>query len=284
MSGFLIDHPLIKLRIKIERLRNLHVHEEIIPELLNRLVLEIGRDGAVKHPVIVDEDSLVVLDGTHRVEAIKKLGCEYIPVCLVNYSNPSIAVGAWYRVIDEPVELKTVLSIIKDLNLIVGRESSRNAYKLVLDRKVIAALISKKGSYIINNSKHDIKEVYDVIKEVESRLRLKGYRVTYDTEVASIKAIKAGRATLILAIPAILKEEVVRVALNGRVFTHKSTRHIIPARPLFINIPLKWLYGELNYNEVNEMLVKYLASKTIKHLPPGQIIDRQYDEELYIFT
>ncbi|MEM2793483.1 MAG: ParB N-terminal domain-containing protein [Candidatus Methanomethylicia archaeon] len=284
MSGYLIDHPLVKLRIKIEKVEKLHIHEEIIPELLSKLILEIRRDGVVKHPVIVDENSLVVLDGTHRVEAIRRLGCKYIPVCLVNYNNPSIAVGAWYRMIEEPVDLKAVLNIIKDLNLKVRREDSRNAYKLVLERKIVAALISKKESYIIDDSKHDIREVYDIVGEVESKLRLKGYRVTYDTELASIKAIKTGRAKLILAIPVIFKEEVVRAALSGKVFTHKSTRHIIPARPLFINIPLEWLYSELEYTDVNEMLVKYLKSKTIKHLPPGQVLDRQYDEELYIFT
>jgi hypothetical protein len=284
LSGFLIDHPLIKLRIRIEDVEKLFIHEEVIPELLNRLILEIRGDGIVKHPVIVDENSLVVLDGTHRVEAIKRIGCKYIPVCLVDYSNPNIAVGAWYRLVESPIEPKVVLNIIKDLNLKAKEEKSSNAYRLVAGRRAIMALISRMESYIINNSSYDIKEVYDIVREVENRLRIYGYNVTYDTELDSMEAIRRGRASLILAIPTILKQEVVRVALSRRVFTHKSTRHIIPARPLFINIPLDWLHGRLSYTDINEMLVKYLASKKIKHLPPGQVIDRRYEEELYIFT
>lgn len=50
------------------------LHEETIPELLERLTQHIQLDGYVKHPIIVDEKSFVVLDGTHRVVALKKLG------------------------------------------------------------------------------------------------------------------------------------------------------------------------------------------------------------------
>lgn len=284
MSGFLIDHPLIRLRIRIEKVGKLYIHEEVIPELLSKLATQIRMDNTVKHPVIVDENSLVVLDGTHRVEAIRSLKYEYIPVCLVDYSNPNIVVGAWYRLVESPIEPKTVLNIIKDLNLKVKEDSSSNAYKLIEGREAAVALISKTKSYIIDNPRQDIREVYDVVREIENRLRLNGYRVTYDTELGSREAIETGRASLILAMPAILKEEVVKVALSGKVFTHKSTRHVIPARPLFINIPLKWLHGNLNHTEVNEMLVKHLKSRTVKHLPPGQVLDRRYDEELYIFT
>jgi hypothetical protein len=87
----------------------------------------------------------------------------------------------------------------------------------------------------------------------------------------------------VLIPPVIKKSEVREVALRGEVFIHKATRHVIPARPLRVNVPLKWLTGELDLNSVREELVKYLSTRTVKTLPPGSVLDRRYDEELYVF-
>ena len=83
--------------------------------------------------------------------------------------------------------------------------------------------------------------------------------------------------------PKVSKKDVVTVALRGEVFAHKTTRHVIPIRPLFINVPLEWLYGTLSLNKANETFVEYLSKKQITHLPRGQILDRRYDEELCVF-
>jgi len=64
-------------------------------KMLENLAAEIRMDEALRHPVIVDKESFVVLDGMHRVAALKILNCQRIPACLVNYKSPSISVGAW---------------------------------------------------------------------------------------------------------------------------------------------------------------------------------------------
>ncbi len=73
------------------------------------------------------------------------------------------------------------------------------------------------------------------------------------------------------------------MALRGEVFTHKTTRHVIPIRPLFVNAPLELLYGTLSLKKANETFVEYLSKKQITRLPRHQILDRRYDEELYVF-
>jgi hypothetical protein len=39
----------------------------------------------------------------------------------------------------------------------------------------------------------------------------------------------------------------------------------------------------MRLEEMNTRLREHLASRRIEILPPGQIIDRRYDEELYVF-
>jgi hypothetical protein len=83
--------------------------------------------------------------------------------------------------------------------------------------------------------------------------------------------------------PTISKREVVETALAGKVFIQKATRHVIPARPMFVNVPNEWLGGRLSLSEANDRLVALLSSRELKRLPPGQVLDRRYREELYVF-
>ena len=82
--------------------------------------------------------------------------------------------------------------------------------------------------------------------------------------------------------PRITKRDVVTTALSREVFVHKSTRHVIPARPLFVNVPIEWLNMDLK--EANKLLLEHLSKKKLRHLPPGQTLDRRYEEELYVFS
>jgi hypothetical protein len=95
--------------------------------------------------------------------------------------------------------------------------------------------------------------------------------------------IVAGEFSAGLMTPTVTKKEVVDTALAGKVFSQKTTRHIIPARPMNVNVPIVWLHGNISLDEANTRLREHLASKRIDKLPPGQILDRRYDEELYVF-
>jgi hypothetical protein len=66
-------------------------------ELTNRqhvrdLAKNIQFTGRLKHPIIVDKKSLVVLDGHHRLAALQQLHMKQIPVILVNYFSKQIKV------------------------------------------------------------------------------------------------------------------------------------------------------------------------------------------------
>ena len=84
--------------------------------------------------------------------------------------------------------------------------------------------------------------------------------------------------------PTVKKSEVVAAALRNQLFNHKTTRHMIPLRPMFLNIPLKWLYSEASSKDINQKLIQYLSTKSYRRYPPGQVFDRRYDEELYVFS
>lgn len=70
-------------------------HEEHDPEYALRLSKTILLDGALWQPVVVEEYTLTLLDGHHRVAALTCLGCRYVPSVLLKYDDPRIALDSW---------------------------------------------------------------------------------------------------------------------------------------------------------------------------------------------
>lgn len=94
------------LVIKLVPIRVLRSHERVIEEHVEELVRQLIRDGMLFYPVLVDEETMIVLDGHHRVEALKRLGAQYIPALLIDYSSDVVRVDSWrdeWRVCKEDV-------------------------------------------------------------------------------------------------------------------------------------------------------------------------------------
>lgn len=60
-------------------------HEETRKESLDMVISLIKAYGGFRFPVLIDGNTLTILDGHHRVEAAIKLGLKFIPVFPVDY-------------------------------------------------------------------------------------------------------------------------------------------------------------------------------------------------------
>lgn len=81
------------------------LHEEHEPFRLEKTCLKLKKDQKLKHPVLVTpmKDGYMVLDGAHRTDSLRKLGCKWIPVqivqsdeCILRYWSHRIPDGDWY--------------------------------------------------------------------------------------------------------------------------------------------------------------------------------------------
>jgi len=73
----------------------LREHESVDLSYLGKLKEEIIKDGFLRKAISVDVNSMVVLDGHHRLNALRELGCNKIPVIFVDYRSPDIVVKKW---------------------------------------------------------------------------------------------------------------------------------------------------------------------------------------------
>lgn len=282
--GVLIQSPQLDMELKIIPLQELYIHEEIIPTALEQLKQEILTQQVLKHPILVDSQTLVVLDGMHRVAALRSLGYHLISVCLVDYQNPAIELFAWYRKLDGITSLPEFIQTLKRvLNFEPSPLQLEDAIKTVNNRTAFAALASSTSSYILQSaSALDIKQSYGEIARIERLAQQMKYDLSYSTESDALENLQNNQG-MILIVPALNKQEVVKAALQGELFIQKTTRHVVPARPLFVNVPLQWL-RESDFQAVNSRMNKLLTSKRIVRRGPGAVIEgRRYEECAYIF-
>jgi len=84
-----------KEEIAFFNIDELREHEEIRPDYLETLKNEILSDGLLKMPICIDKETCIILDGHHRLQALKRIGCTKIPVVMVDYHSPEIKVIPW---------------------------------------------------------------------------------------------------------------------------------------------------------------------------------------------
>ena len=74
---------------------SLRDHEEVIPNNLETRTSKLLSKGFYK-PIIVDRESMVILDGHHKWTAAKSLGLARVPVIMVDYLiDESVLVDVW---------------------------------------------------------------------------------------------------------------------------------------------------------------------------------------------
>ncbi|MEM2094306.1 MAG: ParB N-terminal domain-containing protein [Candidatus Bathyarchaeia archaeon] len=118
--------------VSIEELRG---HEDIDPAHLEALTTQIEADGILKKPIVADDCTRVILDGHHRVAALKKLGCRKVYVCFVDYASSRIVVepGKSGKAMNKEVVLRAGLS-----GKLLPPKSSRHMVRLSKEMKHIS--------------------------------------------------------------------------------------------------------------------------------------------------
>lgn len=82
MNNNFVLMPLLKLRS----------HEAIDQNRLKVVLEKIKTDGFFIKPIIIEREEFIILDGHHRVAALKRLGAKVIPAYIVDYQSRDIRV------------------------------------------------------------------------------------------------------------------------------------------------------------------------------------------------
>lgn len=277
LKGYPIDGAKIPIVIKLNKTSDLKPHEETVPEDLKRLVDALRDNPVLRHPIIADRKTGIVLDGTHRLAAAKRLRCNFIPAALVDYDDPQITIERWFRLFSGP----NIRNLEDDLKQMNPMEVSHDECENGLSKRLWYATVETPISCLAFPARKP--SCYDMVRdshELELAARRDGVKVDYqDNRDIGAK----GSRRLVMSTVKIQKSEVIETVEKGRLFPPKSTRHLVPSRPLGAGVPLDWLQGS-DFSEAQSRYQEYMQSRKVRRLPEGSRVgSRRYLEEVFLF-
>jgi hypothetical protein len=270
-----------ELTLRIVRLDDVLLHEQIEVKRVERLVQRLRQDQYLKNPPIVTEyeNKYILLDGATRVTALRQIGCCDVVVQIVNYEGPGIVLETWnHMLLDLPLdELFSSLRAIP--GLAVEPANATEAEAGLTRRECIGTLMLKDG------------RVYSLRAGSQARLDAQAHLLnqvvaTYDghgemyrvarTDVEGLLA-ENGRLSALVVFPRYRPDEIRQLASNGSKLPMGVTRHIIPGRAMRLNIPLEKLYCSDPIEQKNTWLDEWMTSR----LRERQV--RYYQEPVFLF-
>jgi hypothetical protein len=78
------------------RLSDLKAHEQIEQKNLLELIARLRRTKLISEPIWVARGSWVILNGHHRVEALRRMGAERAPAWVLDYDSELIHLERWH--------------------------------------------------------------------------------------------------------------------------------------------------------------------------------------------
>ncbi|HYA69931.1 MAG TPA: ParB N-terminal domain-containing protein [Thermoplasmata archaeon] len=83
-------------RFALLPLSTLRGHERIDEESLLDLISHLRRSRMLAEPIWVTRGSCVILNGHHRVEALRRLGAERVPAWVIDYDSELVHLERWH--------------------------------------------------------------------------------------------------------------------------------------------------------------------------------------------
>jgi len=273
----------LKLRLAMAEIEKLKPHEEVIDALVAKLTEEMRHDDIVRDPLIVDQDDHIILDGMHRFNALKRLTCRFVPCCLIDYTSPQVTVGSWFRAFTVEGAKSVAQEVLSSMML---DYAVSQLDMTACSFEPAAIIVTKDGNqFTLPHSANALAQCRTATT-IEKQMVNNGHKVTYLPDSNGIKWIRTEQGNFMIIVPVFSKDAIRKFGTEGLLLPHKVTRHIIPSRPLEIDVPLSLLRDrELSLQEADEKLDELLARRKIQHRPPGSVIDgRPYEEELIVFS
>ena len=179
---FCIETQKLKLKLEIVPVSSLFIHEEVIPQSANKLILEFKNLASLQNPIIVDENH-VVLDGNHRAHAFKVLNLKFIPVCKIDYFNRHTKLLYWFRLLGNVKRIELLKEVIASAGGTFHPISDRLALKKALEENCLACGIQYGKKYLYVSFPEEVScdavATYDIIQKIQDEMTAQGVTLNY---------------------------------------------------------------------------------------------------------
>lgn len=206
-----LDHP-----VELIELSKLLPHEMTIRSEIEWLIKDLKMNKILIWPILVDKNTNLILDGHHRVFAMKELGYSKIPAHILNYDDEMIKLDTWYPVINIPTD--DLINILKETSVMVKKvEKSNLNYELLKSRNFTCYVVNEFELYEIEGDRDKIFEIIR-INFMDKITYYDNYKIALDNTDAENTCVLSWSYG---------KDEVRKFAKTGGVYDPKTTRHVL---------------------------------------------------------
>jgi hypothetical protein len=252
-----MDHELPE--IKVIPIKDLMLHETEDPKRTKRLEERIMSDGFLKNPVVVgrvrrDDSKFLLLDGVHRVSALRNLGFSDVVAQVVDYFDKDVKIDTWCHLIID-ANAQDLLARIREIkNVGLAKTSRERAAQLLQRKKIVCCLLFKNKDVFAVRSKNDLRTRVSKLGEVVN-VYCGSSTVKRGSEMETTFLLREHEtAVAVMVIPVYAKKEIMRLAFDEIRLPPGVTRHIIPLRVLGFHVDLGLLKVDMSIEEKNRLV------------------------------
>ncbi|HJY98496.1 MAG TPA: hypothetical protein VJ227_02155 [Patescibacteria group bacterium] len=257
--------------LRLVPLSSIDLQEEGEGGRLDRLAEAFKVSRMLKDPPVVAKGlgkKLIQLDGTNRINVLKRLGCSHAVVQMVDYNDTSqVLIKSWVHV--SKVNKKDFLKKLKRLSG-VKTENFKLGLGVTLTGHPLAAasIIFRDGTGLSIYSNSDL---YKRVRTLKAVVKLYGQLITRDRQV-SIESMaqlsdffsKHADKNVALLFPSFSGREIISLIRSGITLPTGVTRHIVNGRVLRINYPLAMLEKKAPLRKKKRFFKEFLDNLNLR--------------------
>jgi L-serine kinase (ATP) / ParB family transcriptional regulator, heme-responsive regulator len=259
-------------------------HEEIEPARVGRIASRLAEEGRLRHPAIAGTCSksgeILLVDGAHRVSALRQLGYPFAAVQVIAYDDPLVELTTWHHLL-RLTDLGRFLDFAQALpGLRLRRRPASEGrgpiyrfpgqlFQIVLkDRSALHAVMVRPLS---------LSSQAEILRKLVGWYKTDGLldRISYD-EFDWLGVNYPEFSALVVFRPW-TKDEIRRLARSRQCLPAGVTRHLVTKRVLRLNLPLELMRGDATVEQRNDSL----AALVLERVRQGRI--RFYTESSFSF-
>lgn len=259
-------------------------HEYFDERRVEPLAKKIMRDQIFTNPPLVTKIGTgsgawyLILDGSNRVQSLKKLKIRDALVQVVNYKDSRVLLKKWNHIITGFAK-KTFLEKLRSISGFVAQPVNVNEAEERVRSHVwlCAAVFDQRHAYGIKWP-GTLAGRLQALNELVDIYHNKTQVVRTDAEKMDEWSAQYQPNQILIIFPEFSKDELLAAAKKKLYFPGGITRHLIPQRVLGVNLPLAMLKKISSYPDKARMLEHFLSER--KNQGTGL---RYYEESIYIF-
>ncbi len=270
----------LAIDLRIVPVDELIPHEQTIPLLLQSVTRDLERTRLQRDPILVDSKTMLVLDGMHRRAALESVHCHFAMCAAYDYLADSTKLQRWLRYFVAP-DRQFIDATIRlfDLERV---ENIQIASRQIDSKEKSIALLSNRQSYV-SNERYDLTSVYRRVAEFDILASESKISVEYQPDSDNGDLFLSESVFVLYPLP-FSKQDVIQAGESKSLLPHKTTRHIVPIRPMGIYFPLELLKNG-SKEQCEQKLQEIVKTSKIEFIEANSWYEgRKYSEPLALFN